>query len=258
MVRLLKAGMPPVPSLPRILKIRFDRSKLRTVDSLVEFIHTRSSYIAQTSLHGYLKTRMGTSFRAWFEDEAFSDSIRIASVRVFLSCLADLTVYSVATAARQTVVDDAVLEALAGHAFRRAAVAGLAGQPERDDLDATFDAFDRRAPPPDRRVGAAGAGLAGQPERDALDATFDAFDRRARLEDWRIAAEGRKAFTGSEADLVRLAPVIDEYRELDREIVTNSIRFRWRDVREQIRRRMDGDGLFEDWKDRVGRGATGC
>ncbi len=224
MVRLLKAGVPLVPSLPRILKIRFDRSKLRTVDSLVEFIHTRSSYIAQTSLHGYLKTRMGTSFRAWFEDEAFSDSIRIASVRVFLSCLADLTVFSVATAARQTVVDDAVLEALAGHAFRRAAVAGLAGQPERDDLDATFDAF----------------------------------DRRARLEDWRIAAEGRKAFTGSEADLVRLAPVIDEYRELDREIVTNSIRFRWRDVREQIRRRMDGDGLFEDWKDRVGRGATGC
>ncbi|MCE2521020.1 MAG: hypothetical protein J4G15_14640 [Alphaproteobacteria bacterium] len=224
MVRLLKAGVPPVPSLPRILKIRFDRSKLRTVDSLVEFIHTRSSYIAQTSLHGYLKTRMGTSFRAWFEDEAFSDSIRIASVRVFLSCLADLTVFSVATAARQTVVDDAVLEALAGHAFRRAAVAGLAGQPERDDLDATFDAF----------------------------------DRRARLEDWRIAAEGRKAFTGSEADLVRLAPVIDEYRELDREIVTNSIRFRWRDVREQIRRRMDGDGLFKDWKDRVGRGATGC
>ena len=224
MVRLLTTVVSPAPILPRILKLRFDRSKLGTVDSLVEFIHTRSSYIAQTSLHGYLKARMGTSFRVWFEDEGFSASIRIASVKVFLSCLSDLTVYSVATAARQTVVDDAVLEALAGHAYRKAALAGLAGQPERDDLDATFDAF----------------------------------DRRARFENWQAAAEGRTAFSGSEIDLVRLAPVIDEYRELDQEIVTNSIRFRWRDVREQVRQRMDGHGLLEDWKSRTGRGEIRC
>ena len=223
MARLLTTGASQAPLLPRILKLRFDRSKLGTVENLVEFVHTRSSYIAQTSLHGYLKTRMGTSFRAWFEDDAFSTSIRIASVKVFLSCLSDLTVFSVATAGRQTVVDDATLEALALHAFRKAAMAGLTGQPERDDLDATFDAF----------------------------------DQRTRLEDWQAAAEGRKAFYGSEIDLVRYAPVIDEYRELDREIVTNSIRFRWRDVREQIRRRMDGGALLEDWKARAGRGAIG-
>ena len=224
MARLLTTVVSPAPFLPRILKLRFDRSKLGTVDSLVEFIHTRSSYIAQTSLHGYLKARMGTSFRAWFEDEVFSASIRIASVKVFLSCLSDLTVYSVATAARQTVFDDTTLQALAGHAFRKAALAGLAGQPERDDLDATFEAF----------------------------------DRRTCLENWQAAAEGRRAFSGSEADLVRYAPVIDEYRELDQEIVTNSIRFRWRDVREQIRRRMDGHGLLEDWKAGAGRGEAGC
>ncbi len=224
MVRLLTTVVSPAPLLPRVLKLRFDRSKLETVDSLIEFIHTRASYIAQTSLHGYLKARMGTSFRVWFEDEAFSASIRIASVKVFLSCLSDLTVYSVATASRQTVVGDAVLQALAGHAFRKAAMAGLAGQPEREHLDATIDAF----------------------------------DRRARVENWREAAEGRAAFSGSETDLVRFAPVIDEYRELDQEIVANSIRFRWRDVREQIRRRMDGHGLIEDWKAGAGRGETGC
>ncbi len=224
MVRLLTTVVSPAPNLPRILKLRFDRSKLGTVDGLVEFVHTRSSYIAQTSLHGYLKARMGTSFRAWFEDEVFSASIRIASVKVFLSCLSDLTVYSVATAGRQAAVDDGTLQALASHAFRNAALAGLAGQPERDDLGATFDAF----------------------------------DRRARFENWQAAAEGRTAFFGSEIDLVRLAPVIDEYRELDQEIVTNSIRFRWRDVREQVRRRMDGHGLLEDWRARAERGETGC
>ena len=182
-MRLLTTWIPPALPVPRVLKLRFDRSRLETIGSLIEFIHTRSSYIAQTSLHGYLKTRMGTSYRQWFEDDSFSQSIRIASVRVFLSCLSDLTVFSVATAGRQTAVDDASLKALADHAFRKAALAGLAGQPERDDLDATFEAF----------------------------------DRRTATENWRTAAEGRSAFSGSEVDLVRYAPVIDEYRELDRD-----------------------------------------
>ena len=204
-------------NLPRILGLRFDRSKLATVDVLVEFVHTRSSYLAQTSLHGYLKTRMGTSFRGWFEDEAFSASIRIASVKLFLSCLGDLTVFAVATAARRASLGDADLEALARHCFRKAAITGLAGQPEKD----------------------------------ALDDVFDAFDQRIRLEDWLGAAEGRRAFGRSEGDLIRLAPVIDEYRELDREIVTNSIRFRWRDAREQARKRIDGNALGLDWRTRV-------
>ena len=202
---------------PRIFALRFDRSKFATVDALVEFVRTRSSYIAQTSLHGYLKTRMGTSFRQWFEDEAFSDSIRIASVKLFLSCLGDLTVFAVATAAKQASLGDADLEALARHCFRKAAVSGLAGHPEKD----------------------------------ALNDVFEAFDQRIRLEDWQGAAEGRRAFGRSEEDLVRVAPVIDEYRELDREIVTNSIRFRWRDAREQARKRIDGNALGLDWRTRI-------
>ena len=205
-------------NLPRIFALRFDRSKFATVDALVEFVHTRSSYIAQTSLHGYLKTRMGTSFRGWFEDKAFSESIRIASAKLFLSCLGDLTVFAVATTARQASLGDTDLEALARHCFRKAAVTGLAGHPERD----------------------------------ALDDVFEAFDQRIRFEDWQGAAEGRRAFGRSEGDLIRLAPVIDEYRELDREIVTNSIRFRWRDAREQARKRIDGNALGVDWQTRAG------
>ena len=42
---------------------------------------------------------------------------------------------------------------------------------------------------------------------------------------------------------MRFAPVIDEYKALDREIVTNSIRFRWRDARDQLRRRLDAPAL---------------
>ena len=209
-----------MPDLPRILRLRFDRTGLATIEALVEFVHTRSSYIAQTSLHGYLKTRMGTSFRIYFEDDTFSASIRIASVKLFLSCLGDLTVFAVALAARQVRLEDGEAEALARHCFREAAVAGLAGQPEKDSLGDMFTAFDQR-------IG---------------------------FESWEDSAEGRYAFRTSEVDLIRFAPVIDEYKELDREIVTNSIRFRWRDVREQARKRIDGHALIRDWRSRAGTG----
>jgi hypothetical protein len=74
-----------------------------------------------------------------------------------------------------------------------------------------------------------------------------AFEARARLIDWPGSAEGENAFGRSPADLIANAPVIEEFKELDAEIVTNSMRFRWRDVRDQLRRRLSGPGVAEDW-----------
>ena len=188
---------------------RFERHRLNTSDVLADFLQTRSSYVAQTSLYGYLKTRMGTSYRIYFEDDTFSDSIRTAAVKLFLSCLADLTVFAAALCERDGALPPGGAAALAQHCFRRAAERGLAD---------------------------AGAGPV---PAEALER----FGLRVRATDWPAAAEGRRAFSGSEADLVRFAPVIDEYKELDREIVMNSIRFRWRDVRDQLRRRIDAPAL---------------
>lgn len=199
------------------LAIRFDNSRLRDADALTVFVRTRSSYVAQTALYGYLKARMGTSYRLYFEDDTFSASIRAAAVELFLSCLADLTVFAVAVANREGGFAPAEAAALAGRCFRRAALDGL----------------------PD--------GMGG-PSADALAA----FDARAAATVWPEAARGGAAFRGSEADLVRFAPVIDAYKDLDREIVANSIRFRWRDVREQARRRIDPEALRRDWTRRAG------
>ncbi len=188
---------------------RFERHRLDTPDRLADFLRTRSSYVAQTSLYGYLKTRMGTSYRIYFEDDTFSASIRMAAVKLFLSCLADLTVFAAALSERDGSLPPDGAAALAQHCFRLAAERGLAD---------------------------AGAG-------PVPAETLERFDLRLRAADWTAAADGRHAFAGSEADLVRFAPVIDEYKELDREIVTNSIRFRWRDAREQLRRRLDAPAL---------------
>ena len=188
---------------------RFERHKLDTPDALAGFLRSRSSYVAQTALYGYLKTRMGTSYRNYFEDDTFSASIRVAVVKLFLSCLADLTVFAAALSERGGSLPPGGAAALASRCFRQAAERGLAD---------------------------AGAG-------PVPAETLEAFRLRVEAIDWAAAAEGRRAFAGSEADLIRFAPVIDEYKALDREIVTNSIRFRWRDVRDQLRRRLDAPAM---------------
>ena len=65
--------------------------------------------------------------------------------------------------------------------------------------------------------------------------------------DWHSAADGENAFAQSPVDLVRHAPIADELKELDVDIVVNSTRFRWRDIRTQLRERLDPAAVAADW-----------
>lgn len=193
---------------------RMRRSGIADVDALSAFLRTRSAYIAQTALYGYLKTRMGTSFRRHFEDEGFADVIHGSTVKLYASCLSDLAVFAAATAARDAALSDEELAALARHCFREAFHAGLA------------EVAPRHVP----------------------EGAADRFDARLRQTDWAEAAVRENAFRGSVGDLLRYAPVVDEFKHADEAIVRNSIRFRWRDVREQLRRRLDAAAVVEDWR----------
>ena len=203
-----------LPGPLRTLAVRFDRSPIASVEALVAFVRTRAAYVAQTALFGYLKTRMGTRYPALFQDPVFAASIRQARAEVFLSCLSDATVFAVAVAAGDGRLDRGACAALAEHCYRSALAESLA------DLDAEA----------------------------ASTAAVERFRRRAARTDWARSADGAAAFAGSERDLIRHAPVIDQFKELDRAIVANSIRFRWRDVRAQFRKRVDAEALCRDWR----------
>jgi hypothetical protein len=203
-----------LPKPFKALAIRFDRSPLDSVETLSEFVRTRSSYVAQTSLYGYLKARMGTRFPQFFEDDVFSVSIRIASARLYVSCLGDMTIYAVAYAVKDAGFSNQDAVDLASFCFRT----GM----ERTLVDLDPDAV--------------------SPEMS------DDFARRAAQTDWAAALDPIPTFAGSERDIIRFAPVIDQFKTLDREIVGNSIRFRWRDVREQLKSRLAADGVADDWR----------
>ena len=198
----------------RIFAIRFDKSRIQTVDSLVEFVQTRAAYVAQTSLYGYLKTRMGTRFRQIFEDEEFLPSINSAKWRTYAACLSDLSIFATATAGIENGLSDQEITELARYCFETA-------------VHQTFD---------DAEAGKIRNEIAAR------------FDKRISSVVWHDAAAGEKAFTSSPLELINSAPIAEEFKELDKEIVTNSIRFRWRDVREQLRNRIEREAICADWR----------
>ena len=71
-------------------------SKFKSIKSkkdLENFIKERSAHVTQTTLYGYLKTRIGTRYIAMLEDEKFVESINIAKWNIYVSAISDLTFY---------------------------------------------------------------------------------------------------------------------------------------------------------------------
>jgi hypothetical protein len=188
-----------------------DTGPIDSVAALEDFIATRSAYVAQKTLYGYVKTRMGIRYPAMFEDKKIIASLNIAKLEVFAACLSDLTTYAVATVL--PAGDDGARLSMA----RRCYAAGLRAN-------------------------------AGEESSEFSPQTAsDEFERRLALTDWRVRARTPDNFSESPRALVRWAPIEDKLKKFDTEIVENSVKFAWRDIREQFRKRLDADAVAADW-----------
>lgn len=195
------------------LTIRFRKGPIDSVQGLTEFVQTRAAYVAQTSLYGYLKNRMGIKYPEMFADETMAASIDLAKWRTYGSCLADLAIFAAASTGAEGRMSEQATAALAAHCFHAA-------------LNASFE-----------DPGA----------QDLMDEIAAQFEARAADANWSTAAEGENAFEASPVDLVRHAPIADELKELDVDIVVNSTRFRWRDIRTQLRERLEPAAISAEW-----------
>ena len=66
---------------------------IKSKSDLQKFIQQRSAHVTQTTLYGYLKTRIGVKYTAMVEDEVFSKSINIAKWNIYMVAIADCTLY---------------------------------------------------------------------------------------------------------------------------------------------------------------------
>ena len=60
-------------------KITSKFTSIKSKKDLENFIKERAAHVTQTTLYGYLKTRIGTRYVAMLEDEKFTESINILS-----------------------------------------------------------------------------------------------------------------------------------------------------------------------------------
>jgi hypothetical protein len=196
-----------------LLRSRRDTTPIDSVAALEGFVTTRSTYIAQKTLYGYVKARMGTRYPAMFEDKNIIASLNIAKMYVFAACLSDLTIYAVATVMHERPVGNNDRQEMA----RRCYAAGL--RETAADAPAEFSAQD----------------------------CTEEFARRLAETDWRRGALQPENFTCSPRALVRWAPIADNLKKFDSEIIENSVKYAWRDIREQFRNRINGDAVSADW-----------
>ena len=68
--------------------------KINSEKDLQKFIQERAAHVTQTTLYGYLKTRMGHKFTLMVMDDEFSKSINIAKWNIYVVAISDLTFYT--------------------------------------------------------------------------------------------------------------------------------------------------------------------
>lgn len=191
------------------LTVRRESGAIDSRSKLQSFVSSRSAFVAQKTLYGYLRTRIGTRYPLMFDDDQFVHSVNIAKLHIFAACLSDLAIYVAAKALDCSAADDAARRELALACFRT----GLADN--TGQFVAEFDAKDAEA----------------------------GFLERLASTDWRGGALRPEGFTASPQALLRWAPIAPELKRDDVEIVRNSIRFAWREVREQVGKRLDAGAI---------------
>jgi hypothetical protein len=210
---LLERGAGILRDFAARLTVRRDAAPINSVAELQRFVASRSAFVAQHKLYGYIKTRMGTRYPSMFEDDVFIQSVNIAKLHVFAACVSDMTVYAVARAAAGSPLAPEQRSALARHC-RHAAIGDHAGE----------------AP-------------------EGAEARWrEAFEARLREIHWENMAAGGDAFTASPGALLRWAPIADELKRYDGEIVRNSVIFAWPEHMRELRGRLVAEAVVADWQ----------
>ncbi|MEQ8817192.1 MAG: hypothetical protein RLO51_23290 [Thalassobaculum sp.] len=181
-------------------------------DGLKRFLETRASHVAQTSLYGYVRTRAGMRYPELFHDDGFIGSINVAKWQMWLACLSDLAVFAGGLLTR----DRPEVAARAGAIVHAAVSQILAETGTPSDAGPAF---------PD---------------------TARAVLARIEACDWTTVSDDGEAFVESPPALVRWAPIVDELKQVDEPIVLNSVRFRWQEIRRNLRDLLDPAAVLRD------------
>ncbi len=177
---------------------------------LRRFIDAHASYVAQTTLYGYMRTRAGTRYPELFKDEGMSASLNIAKWQIWLACLSDLSAYVARVLYETSEVSQDECKQLV-----------------LEEVMAILDAV-------------------GDPVEavQSFGASKNQLLERLRAIEFTAIADVGDIFSYSPQALIDWAPVADHMRESDNEIMRNSVRFKWNEVQRKLQKQLRVRELF--------------
>mgnify|MGYP001409089609 CR=1 FL=1 len=171
-------------------------SKISSEKDLQNFIQERSAHVTQTTLYGYLKTRMGHKFTLMVTDEEFSKSINIAKWNIYVEAISDLTFYVFSYLISQKNLKKNNAEEIFCNIINSEIKNGL-----------------------DEKIS---------------DKAKNKFSLKFKVVDWnKYYLE--LPFKESGLALYNWSPIADELKKLDKEIVLNSIKLKWNLVENEFK-----------------------
>ena len=171
-----------------IKKIGSKFGSIKSIQELQNFIQERSAHVTQTTLYGYIKTRIGTRYAMMFEDEIFSKSINLAKWNIYMAALSDCTLYVFSY-----LTDKKNLK-------------------QNDAQEIFMEIIENEK----------NNGL----ENNLFEVTKIEFNQRLKEIDLR-SYHLNNPFKNSSLSLYKWSPIADNLKVLDKEIVLNSIKLKW-------------------------------
>ena len=184
-----------------LFKAFIPKRKIQTLDDLETFIQTKSAWVSQVTLYGYLKTRMGTRYVLHFENDEFMSSVNLAKWNIYAVALQDLTFF---TFSYLKVNNNYNANVKAKEIF----------------LKILDDEISNKMP------------------LDIIEKAKKNFDERLQKLNWEIYYKDLP-FNPSALSLYKWAPIADELKTLDRKIVLNSVILKWDVVKKEFNERIN-------------------
>ena len=179
-----------------IKKIINKFSSITSKKDLQNFVQERSAHVTQTTLYGYLKTRIGTRYVLMLDDEKYSESINIAKWNIYVEAISDLTLYVFSY-----LIDQKNLK--------------------QNDAKEVFTNIITEE-------------LKNGLDEKIFEKAKNNFNSRLALINWnKFYLE--KPFKNSGLALYNWSPIADELKVLDKEIVLNSIMLKWNLVENEFK-----------------------
>ena len=179
-----------------MFKAFIPKKKIKNLDHLEEFIQTKSAWVTQVTLYNYLKTRMGTRYVLHFENDVFMGSVNLAKWNIYSVSLQDLTFY---TFSYLNV----------NFNFREISKAKEIFNKILDDE------------------------ISNKMPLDIIETARKSFDDRLEKINWNEYYQDFP-FNPSALSLYKWAPIAEELKTLDRQIVLNSMILKWDIIKKEF------------------------